>query len=120
MSISEYDPFELAIMQQPYAYFAALQEQAPCHYVAKRDVYVITRYDDVRAALFDSARFSSKPGNPSTFRAFTPTRRTHRAEGHSGAHDEPLVTRISSPNCRTPSCLLMRDVERSRSTTFHA
>jgi cytochrome P450 len=57
-----YDPFDPAVLADPYPYYAALRAEAPCFYCAPRDLYVLSRYRDVRAALADTERFSSDQG----------------------------------------------------------
>ncbi|HKP56783.1 MAG TPA: cytochrome P450 [Polyangiales bacterium] len=62
MSISNYDPFDHAVLADPYPYYAFLRDRAPCYHVASRDMYVLSRYEDVRAALSDTQVFSSTQG----------------------------------------------------------
>lgn len=62
MTITAYDPFDHAVLADPYPYYTFLREQAPCHYVANRDIYVLSRYEDVRAALSDTENYSSTEG----------------------------------------------------------
>src|SRR5262245_48643088 len=62
MAISSYDPFDPEIIADPYAHYAFLRDSAPCYRVADRDMYVLSRYDDVRAALANTPVFSSPEG----------------------------------------------------------
>ena len=62
MAIDSYDPFDPAVLQDPYPYYEFLREQAPAYYSEKRDMYVLSRYDDVRAALANTEDFSSTEG----------------------------------------------------------
>lgn len=57
-----YDPFDPAVIADPYPYYSALRERAPCHHCEPRGIYVLSRYQDVRAALADTERFSSTQG----------------------------------------------------------
>lgn len=61
-SIRGYDPFDPEIIRDPYAHYAWLREHAPCHYNEERDIYVLSRYADVRAALANHEVFSSTEG----------------------------------------------------------
>jgi cytochrome P450 len=54
-----YEPFSTEVRDDPYPHFAALREQAPVHFAAEADVYCVSRYEDVRALLLDTERFSS-------------------------------------------------------------
>ena len=54
--------FELndpAVIADPYPYYTRLRDQAPVYHCTNPDVWVLTRYDDVVAALRDVGRFSS-------------------------------------------------------------
>jgi cytochrome P450 len=54
-------------LEDPYAVFAELRESEPVHFSEAMGAWVLTRYDDVRDVLLDTARFSSRssPGPPS-------------------------------------------------------
>jgi cytochrome P450 len=57
-----YDPFSPDVIENPYPWFRWLRNQSPCHYVKGRDVFVVTRAEDVRAIVRDPAVFSSAQG----------------------------------------------------------
>jgi cytochrome P450 len=57
-----YDPFDPAVIADPYPYYRALRAEAPCYACEPRGIYVVSRYADVRAALADTDRFSSTQG----------------------------------------------------------
>jgi cytochrome P450 len=57
-----YDPFDPAVIADPYPYYRALRAEAPCYACEPRGIYVLSRYADVRAALADTDRFSSTQG----------------------------------------------------------
>ncbi|MGV0837981.1 cytochrome P450 [Mycolicibacterium thermoresistibile] len=58
-----YDPYDAALMADPAPMFARLREEAPLYYNEALDVYALSRYADVSAALTDHASFSSARGN---------------------------------------------------------
>jgi len=60
--ISSYDPFHPAVMADPYPYYRWLREHAPCYRNTQRDIYVLSRYDDVLWALRNPTAFSSDQG----------------------------------------------------------
>src|SRR6187401_1812855 len=62
MAISSYDPFDPAVVADPYPYYAFLRDEAPCYHAEQRDIHVLSRYEDVRAALADTETFSSTEG----------------------------------------------------------
>jgi cytochrome P450 len=53
MAPEDYDPRRPAIMADPYPAFRALREQAPVYWSPVLRGWVLTRYRDVRASLFD-------------------------------------------------------------------
>jgi cytochrome P450 len=57
-----YNPFDIAVRADPYPYYAMLREHAPAYHVAEQDIWCISRYDDVAAAVTDTRRFSSADG----------------------------------------------------------
>jgi cytochrome P450 len=57
-----YSPFDPAVIADPYPYYRALRDQAPCYLCEPHGIYVLSRYQDVRAALADTVRFSSTQG----------------------------------------------------------
>lgn len=62
MDLSAYDPFSPDVLADPYPWYRALREHSPCHYVKKRGVWVISRYEDVVACAKNVAVFSSTGG----------------------------------------------------------
>lgn len=57
-----YDPFAPEVMADPYPSYAWLRSCSPVHHVPERGIWVLSRYDDVRAALRDHGRLSSTAG----------------------------------------------------------
>ncbi len=61
--LPEYDPSDPAMVANPYPVFQRLQDDDPVHWSADLNAWVLTRYDDVRAALSDP-RLSADRINP--------------------------------------------------------
>jgi cytochrome P450 len=59
---STLDLFSDETLTEPYAAYAQLRAQAPAVYLERHDVWALSRYDDVRAALGDWETFSSAGG----------------------------------------------------------
>ncbi|MET9301238.1 cytochrome P450 [Micromonospora aurantiaca] len=57
-----FDPFDPAVLADPYPAYARLRDHDPVSYLPEYDVWMVTRYDDVVAIARDPARFSSKIG----------------------------------------------------------
>lgn len=58
-----YDPLSYADYDYPYDLFRRLRDKAPVYYNADRDLYIVSRYADVRACLGDHVRLSNRLGN---------------------------------------------------------
>lgn len=58
-----YDPLSYADYDHPYDLFRRLRDQAPVYYNPERNLYIVSRYADVRAGLGDHARLSNRLGN---------------------------------------------------------
>ncbi|MBW8485695.1 cytochrome P450 [Actinomadura parmotrematis] len=52
------------VIADPYPHYARLREDAPVHHDRELDLWVLSRHDDVAAAVRDHARFSSESGGP--------------------------------------------------------
>src|SRR5262249_37493752 len=57
-----YDPLAPEVIADPYPWYRSLRDDAPVHYEAGRDVWVISRYDDVLAAARAHEALSSREG----------------------------------------------------------
>jgi cytochrome P450 len=57
-----FDPFDPEVIADPYPHYRRLQEEAPVSFIEDRQIWVLVRYDDVRAALRDHVRLSSSQG----------------------------------------------------------
>jgi cytochrome P450/ferredoxin-NADP reductase len=58
-----YDPLSYAAYDHPYDVYAQLREQAPVYYNPRRDLWVLSRYADVRQCLADHEHFVNALGN---------------------------------------------------------
>jgi hypothetical protein len=62
----EFDPQALSAIEDPYPIFRELRENHPVFYSAERDLWVVSRYEDVRAVLLDPETFASGMGTVPT------------------------------------------------------
>lgn len=60
--MKQYNPFDPAVIQDPYPFYEWLREEAPVYHVEELDLYVLSRYEDVYASLKNPAVFSSQQG----------------------------------------------------------
>lgn len=58
-----YDPLSYAAYDSPYDLYRTLREKAPVYYSERRDLYVVSRYEDVQAGLKNHEQLSSALGN---------------------------------------------------------
>jgi cytochrome P450 len=85
-----WDP--LVPLDDPYPAYRRLRDEAPCYHHEARDVWVLSRFDDVVAAAKDWETFSSSAGGTGndvddTYQLFLPA-------GDLPAADPPLHTRL--------------------------
>ena len=57
-----YSPFDPAMITDPYPVYRELRDHAPVYWSAEASSWVLSRYDDVAAALGDPATYSSASG----------------------------------------------------------
>jgi cytochrome P450 len=57
-----YDPFDPVVQDDPYPVYAELRATRPVYWCAPRNCWVLSRYEDVSAALQDPTTFSSARG----------------------------------------------------------
>ncbi len=53
--------FDPAVQQCPYEAYRTLRDQAPAYRQPGTNMYVVTRYEDVRRVLLDTETFPSSP-----------------------------------------------------------
>jgi hypothetical protein len=70
----EFDPLIQTTSDNPHPVYAWLRDEDPVHYCAKRDLYVLSRHEDVLVAVKDPETFTSSEGIvPSGFKPEDPT-----------------------------------------------
>lgn len=57
-----YSPFDAEVIADPYPVYRELRANAPAHWSREANSWVLSRYDDVSAALADPATYSSASG----------------------------------------------------------
>jgi cytochrome P450 len=61
-TLDSYDPFDPAVIANPFPHYRLLQQDAPVHQVEKYGFFVLSRYDDVVTAAQDWENFSTTWG----------------------------------------------------------
>jgi cytochrome P450 len=57
-----FDPYDVALIADPYPMFARLRNEAPLYYNPEFDFFAVSRFADVSKALVDHSTFSSARG----------------------------------------------------------
>ena len=57
-----YSPFDRAVIEDPYPVYRQLRDNAPLYWSPAASTWVLSRYDDVSAALLDPETYSSASG----------------------------------------------------------
>jgi cytochrome P450 len=57
-----FDLFSEGVLADPYPWYRWLRRAAPCCYSPERDIWVVSRYDDVVGVMRDHETFSSSQG----------------------------------------------------------
>jgi cytochrome P450 len=63
MTVNDVDFFDAQTRDCPYAAYQRLRDDAPVWRDPRTGMYVLTRYEDIRAALLDPERFTNRVGN---------------------------------------------------------
>ena len=58
-----YDPLSYAAYDHPYEVYRQLRDHAPVYYNARRDLWVVSRYEDVKACLRNHEQMVNALGN---------------------------------------------------------
>lgn len=60
--LTDFDPFDVAVIRDPYPRYERLLDGPRLHYNPRRRVWILSRHDDVRAAAHDHSALSSADG----------------------------------------------------------
>ena len=59
-SLDAYDPFDPAVIADPFPYYQLLQSEAPVFEVEKHGFFVVSRFDDVEEVAQNWEDFSTR------------------------------------------------------------
>lgn len=57
-----FDPFSAELIEDPYGAYRVLRDDLPVYYNPERDLWFLSRFEDVQAAARDHVRFSNEDG----------------------------------------------------------
>lgn len=93
---SHYEPQLPEVLEDPFPAYAWLRDHAPVHYMPRLEAYVLSRYDDVLAAVRNHAVYSSVGGV-----GFRPPKAVRERPGlqqnESGGSGENGLSRTDNP-----------------------
>ncbi|MDJ0853381.1 MAG: cytochrome P450 [Myxococcota bacterium] len=58
----EFDPYDWKVHEDPYPFYRALRDEAPCYHNEERNFWALSRYDDVLAGFRDWEGLSNTQG----------------------------------------------------------
>ncbi|MFZ1121076.1 MAG: hypothetical protein WAN81_12690, partial [Candidatus Binataceae bacterium] len=58
-ALSSYSLLDNRVQSDPYEFYSLLHEKCPIYQMPETGIYVVTKYEDVRAVLLDTETFSS-------------------------------------------------------------
>ncbi len=97
VSLDAYDPLDPRVIADPFPYYALLQREAPVHRVEKHGFFVLTRYEDVSAALLDPETFSSTWG-PGPMKVLSPVRMILHLDPPQHGPLRAIIAKAFTPN----------------------
>ncbi len=62
MSIADFDPLAPETVECPYPFYAAMRCEAPVYQVPGAGFFIVSRYQDIKTVLLDTATFTSRTG----------------------------------------------------------
>ncbi|QTH20159.1 cytochrome P450 [Rhizorhabdus wittichii] len=72
ISVHDYDPLDIAVIENPYPYYAQLRTTTPVHWIESVKGYAVSRWDDVQTVLRDVGTYSSMGFWPELLGPFDP------------------------------------------------
>lgn len=100
ISLDDYDPFDPAVIADPFPYYRLLQQEAPVHKAEKYGFFVLSRYDDVVAAAQDWEHFSTTWG-PGPQRIGSPVASILQSDPPQHTRLRSIIARAFTPRAVT-------------------
>ena len=100
ISLDDYDPFDPAVIADPFPYYRLLQQEAPVHKAEKYGFFVLSRYDDVVAAAQDWEHFSTTWG-PGPQRIESPVASILQSDPPQHTRLRSIIARAFTPRAVT-------------------
>ena len=99
--VSQLDPYDEAVLRDPYPHYAALRDAGPVVWMQRYGVWAVARHDEVQATLADPATFCSSAGvGFAHFGKETPWRKPSiilEADPPDHSRTRRVLTRVMSP-----------------------
>jgi cytochrome P450 len=65
--VVEYDPFDPAVMADPYPFYARLRDESPIHFIEEYETWAIARFDDIWNTSEDNEHLTATLGSSSSY-----------------------------------------------------
>jgi cytochrome P450 len=110
-SLDDYDPFDPAVIADPYPYYRVLQREAPVWRDPERGFYVVSRFDDVEAVAQNWEDFSTTWG-PGPQRIESPVASILQSDPPDHTRLRSIIARAFTPRAVAASDGLVEEAAR--------
>jgi cytochrome P450 len=112
-SLDTYDPFDPAVIADPFPYYELLQRDAPVFEVEKHGFFVVSRYDDVENVAQNWEEFSTTWG-PGPQRVESPVASVLQSDPPEHTRLRSIIARAFTPRAVQACDALVRELARER------
>ena len=112
-SLDSYDPFDPAVIADPFPYYRLLQSDAPVFEVEKHGFFVVSRFDDVESVAQNWEEFSTTWG-PGPMRMESPVASILQSDPPDHTRLRSIIARAFTPRAVQACDALVREYARER------
>lgn len=112
-SLDAYDPFDPAVIADPFPYYQLLQSEAPVFEVEKHGFFVVSRFDDVEEVAQNWEDFSTRWG-PGPQRVESPVASILQSDPPDHTRLRSIIARAFTPRAVKACDTLVREFARQR------
>jgi cytochrome P450 len=112
-SLDAYDPFDPAVIADPFPYYRLLQREAPVFEVEKYGFFVVSRFDDVERVAQNWEEFSTTWG-PGPQRVESPVASILQSDPPDHTRLRSIIARAFTPRAVQACDALVREYARER------
>jgi len=112
-SLDAYDPFDPAVIADPFPYYQLLQSEAPVFEVEKHGFFVVSRFDDVEEVAQNWEDYSTRWG-PGPQRVESPVASILQSDPPDHTRLRSIIARAFTPRAVKACDTLVREFARER------